>query len=241
MNSHHTRPCSSPLQSHAFTLAEVLITLVIVGVVAALTIPVTVAKYHEQQTIQSLKRALSTFAQAVKMAESNNGPIETWDIGPGDSQEGSLKLYNLIVPYLSLAKECKENSGCFGNNYKTLQGTNGAYQPDTWNRYIRGILNNGVPFYIWSNGSGCYSETYGSKNCGVIRVDINGDSKPNRYGYDFFSFDITKNGLLPAGKVNSEIEKTCNFSGSHVENGIDCTAWVLYKNNFDYKKQNISW
>jgi len=230
--------CKFKICKYGFTLAEVLITLVIVGVVAALTIPTAIAKYRDQQTIQSLKTAYSSFAQAVKMAEANNGPVAAWDIGPGDTQEGSLKLYNLIVPHLSLAKECRENSGCFSNGYTTLQGTNVPYQPNTWGRYIRGILNNGMPFLIWSNGSGCTGH-YGDNFCGVIRVDVNGDKKPNRYGYDFFSFRITENGLLPAGRENNQIR--CNHSGSDEENGADCTAWVLYKNNFDYKYKDVSW
>jgi len=114
------------------------------------------------------------------MAETENGPIETWDIDDADSKEGSLKLYDKIAPKLSIAENCRERSGCFGSNYLTLQGTNASYQPRTWFRYARGVLNNGIPFYVWSNGSGCYSNTYG-EFCGVVRVDINGDKKPNRF------------------------------------------------------------
>ena len=207
MNSHHTRPCSSPLQSHAFTLAEVLITLVIVGVVAALTIPVTVAKYHEQQTIQSLKSAYSTFAQAIKMAESKNGPVETWDIAPGDTSTGALKLYNYIVPGLSRVQDCQLSQSCFGDGYLTLQGTVSSLQPKNWPVYARGILNNGVSFVVWSSGD-C-ENGYHSEMCGTISVDINGDKKPNRYGYDFFDFKITKNGLIPLGINNDELSSWC--------------------------------
>ena len=224
----------------AFTLAEVLITLVIIGVVAALIIPTAVSKYRDQQTIQSLKTAYTIFAQAVKMAETNNGPVGTWDISPGNSQEGSLKLYNLIVPYLSLAKECRESSGCFADSYKNLQGNRVPYQPKSWGYYSRGILSNGMPFLVWSNGSECNSSL--GQTCGVIRVDINGDKKPNRFGYDYFGFNITKNGLLPQGSTNDQITKRCNLlSSSDGENGVSCTAWVLYKNNFDYKHRDVSW
>lgn len=46
---------------------------------------------------------------------------------------------------------------------------------------------------------------------------------------------------MPAGTDNNEIQNFCQYSSSYEENGINCTAWVLYKNNFDYKKHDISW
>ena len=223
----------------AFTLAEVLITLVVIGVIAALTIPTAVNKYHEQQTIQALKSTYSTFAQAIKMAESNNGPVEAWDMGPADSPQGTLKLYNYLAPYLSIVKECKLSAGCFGDNYQTLQGTVSDIQPKTHSVYARAILNNGVSFLVWSNG-GC-EPTSISEYCGSIQVDINGDKKPNRYGYDYFDFVITKNGLIPCGNERSSMQSRCKFSGTSKYNGQACTAWVLYKNNFDYKHRDVSW
>ena len=50
----------------AFTLAEVLITLVIVGVIAALTIPSMINKTNNQETVSRLKKAYSTLAQATQ-------------------------------------------------------------------------------------------------------------------------------------------------------------------------------
>jgi len=227
------------IYKNGFTLAEVLITLVIVGVVASLTIPTAIAKYREQQTIQSLKTTYSTFAQALKMAESKNGPVGSWDIAPGDSLEGSLKIYNLISPGLSKVRDCQGNNDCFGDGYITLQGTDTVVQPKSW-IYARGILNNGVSFAVWSSGT-CNGISLHPNMCGIIIVDINGYKKPNRFGYDTFWFKITENGLLPYGTTNSELSSFCKLSGTHRENGNACTAWVLYKNNFDYKKQNVSW
>jgi len=226
----------------AFTLAEVLITLVIIGVVAALIIPTAVSKYREQQTIQSLKTTYSSFAQAIKLAESNNGPIETWDIGSQDTFEGALKMYNLLSPHLSLIKECGRNSGCFADNYTTLHGTVSNLQPNTHHVYAKAILNNGVSFAVWSNGS-CKNEfsSMGDTACGVLRVDVNGSAKPNRYGYDSFMFYITSKGLIPAGINNYQLNNSCKSTNTNRENGSSCTAWVLYKNNFDYKTRDVSW
>ena len=234
-----TRPCSFPLQRRAFTLAEVLITLVIVGVVVALTIPVTVAKYHEQQTIQALKVTYSSFAQAFRKAEAENGPIETWDLVAPDSSVGAWNIYNNIIPALSILKTCGKSADCFADNYLTLQGDVTTLQPKNHPCTVRGMLSNGVSFAVWSNGvcnGGFYSDM-----CGILDVDINGYKKPNRFGYDYFSFKITPNGLIPYGTSNSELTFRCSVGSGNRENGKACSAWVLYKNNFDYKKQNVSW
>ena len=223
-----------------FTLAEVLLTLVTIGIVAAITIPLFVQIYKDQVTSAQLKKTFGILSQAVRMAEAHNGEIDDWDLGEADTPEGGLKLYNYLVPELIRYKDCKGEQGCFADNYLTLQGTAGSYQPSKWNNCARGILNNGVPFVIWSGGTGGDSPM-GSDIYGMIRVDINGESKPNRYGYDYFGYVIKKQGLIPVGTTSNEVNLYCNPFGSNAENGIGCTAWVIYKKNFDYKHKNISW
>ncbi len=56
-----------------FTLAEVLITLGIIGVVAALTLPSLVAKYKEKQYVTALKKAVSILDNAYRLAIFENG------------------------------------------------------------------------------------------------------------------------------------------------------------------------
>ena len=220
---------------YGFTLAEVLITLVIIGVVAALTIPVTVAKYREQQTIQTLKATYSSFAQALKRAEAENGPVGAWDLVAPDSRTGAWNIYNNIAPALSILKECGQSSDCFGDDYLTLTGEISTLQPKNHPCTVRGMLNNGVSFAVWSNG------TCDGGMCGFIDVDINGYKTPNRFGYDYFAFKITNNGLIPYGINNSEISFRCSVNSTNRENGKACSAWVLYKNNFDYKKRAVTW
>ena len=60
----------------AFTLAEVLITLGIIGVVAAMTMPALIGNYQKKQTVSALQKAYTTLAQAVKLSELSNGEFE---------------------------------------------------------------------------------------------------------------------------------------------------------------------
>ena len=74
---------------HAFTLAEVLITLGIIGVVAAMTMPTLIAKYQKKQTVTQLKKAYAELNKAVSYSEIENGDCKYWDYNLN-----SLDFYN---------------------------------------------------------------------------------------------------------------------------------------------------
>lgn len=66
-------------KEHAFTLAEVLITLGIIGIVAALTMPMLLSNYRKQVVETRLAKFYSTMNQAIQQSEVDNGPKEYWD------------------------------------------------------------------------------------------------------------------------------------------------------------------
>ena len=62
----------------AFTLAEVLITLGIIGIVAAMTMPSLIQSYKKQEATARLKKFSSIMSQAVIMSEMENGEMADW-------------------------------------------------------------------------------------------------------------------------------------------------------------------
>ena len=77
----------------AFTLAEVLITLGIIGVVAAMTLPTLMSKYRENVTMSKLKKAYTTLAQAQLMSISENGDVDGWDwVEAGQESNNAIVL-----------------------------------------------------------------------------------------------------------------------------------------------------
>ncbi len=91
-----------------FTLAEVLITLGIIGVVAALTLPALVHKYTYNLTEARLKKFYSVFNQAILMSKNVNGDFEGWD-GFWYSSEDTPNLDGIdkgyekyILPYMKV-------------------------------------------------------------------------------------------------------------------------------------------
>ena len=105
----------------AFTLAEVLITLGIIGVVAALTMPTLVQKYQKHRTATQLKTVYSMMNQAIKMSEIDNGLITEWEFPANDNDEIKGFLAKYIAPYLKHTKiDVVDNIVCIYLNNGTI-------------------------------------------------------------------------------------------------------------------------
>lgn len=102
----------------AFTLSEVLITLGIIGVVAALTMPAVIANYQKQETVSRLQKVYLVLSQAVKQAELNEGEIKYWNFSL--SPENFYKTY--IRPYITVSQEFINSDPPFDISYKCLNG-----------------------------------------------------------------------------------------------------------------------
>src|SRR5574344_1031699 len=103
-------------KSLAFTLAEVLIVLAVIGIISALTIPVLIQKAQERENIAKLKKVYSTLSNAFTLAVNSDGTPDNWDLIGSDSSIGAENLTNKIVPYLKVSKYCKTSAGCWYNS-----------------------------------------------------------------------------------------------------------------------------
>ena len=234
---------------NGFTLAEVLITLMIIGVIAMLTIPNLMQKHQEQEMITRLKKAHSVLSNAYAQAIRENGSPDDWDIGLYTTAEGSEKLYNYLKPYLKIQKDCNHQKGCFATKYKALFNDTYAYNYGSINTYYYIILNDGMSVQIDSGNTGCTKNVSKTNKepldhiCGFVWIDVNGVNGPNRVGVDLFSFLLTLNGgVVPYGvqDYNSSTH-ICSYKNTLNTNGGACTAWALYKGNMDYLRKDISW
>ena len=96
-----------------FTLAEVLITLGIIGVVAAITIPNVVQNYQKKVFSTRLKKTFSDLNQAIKFSQIENGDVDTWELPDEHDNNTNLWMINsrnfaekYIVKYLKGAEFC---------------------------------------------------------------------------------------------------------------------------------------
>ncbi len=82
------------MKHSAFTLAEVLITLAIIGIVAALTLPNLIYSYKKRVIETRLVHFSSMFRQAIQMAEAEHGETTTWDGFQIENADAMLESYN---------------------------------------------------------------------------------------------------------------------------------------------------
>lgn len=109
----------------AFTLAEVLITLGIIGVVAAMTMPSLMQNYKRQQATARIKKFVSVINQALISAENDLGPREDWVKGEGNNSDSAYDFLNTYIkPYIKSADI--EKRTLLGMNMATLRFVDGS-------------------------------------------------------------------------------------------------------------------
>ncbi len=213
-----------------FTLAEVLITLGIIGVVAALTIPTLLQTQKEKSTIAAVKKDTSLISNAIKMAIANEGKFS------GTTTED---FYNYISPYFNVSKYCGTGAGCWTtDNIKYLHG-------QEWSDYNSSLYKNA----ILTDGSFLQVYYNPNANYGEFRIDVNGNKGPNTQGIDIFYFGTYLNDgnlALQAGnpEEHSDYEGiyACDKNSNISQNGHTCTGWILINDNMDYLHcSDLSW
>ena len=210
-----------------FTLAEVLITLVIVGVIATMTIPTLMNKTNKQEYVVGLKKAYSTLAQVTNKIIAENGnpkcSIGGWACTNAD-------IYNMYKKYLTKTKECATTNACSTDKYALLVGGKKAFH----NNETSLVTADGMRFNFIGVNTNCEGVDAGNENgCFWIRVDVNGNKKPNIIGRDAFQLVVKETGLVPAG-CDAETRSAITPRESCVAAGWQCACTVLTEGKMDY-------
>ncbi len=219
-----------------FTLAEVLITLGIVGVVAALTIPTLISKYKVSVLESQFKKAYSVVQNVNLMMKMNDiNPYEDYRVDRDDAV--AVKQINDFARFTQGARVCdgKYYICTIGTNspdekfrYKTLDGKSSVHiDPDAYTKKTV-ILPDGAT--VWVGGLVFGWDRY--------YYDINGTGKgPNKLGYDLHVFTFNKDGYVSAQKPNSTTDGQCSFvkavSGGPNYGGFTCTHYAISNTNPD--------
>jgi len=162
-----------------FTLAEVLITLGIIGVVAAITIPNMVANYQKKATVAKLKEDYAMFQQAFRLARAENGDYFDNSEYTASFDKTVATFEHYLKPYLKIAKVCipKTDTSCWTDTVALDGLTNGyASSRYSYNKSISVILLNGQTLYMWASGDGSHMQIWvnvnGLKNKAIIGKDV---------------------------------------------------------------------
>lgn len=213
------------IHKHGFTLAEVLITIGIIGVVAAITIPSLISAYQKHSTESRLKQAYSVLVNALRMSTAdpdfNYTPPETYTAAAlyTNDNYGIFKSY--FVPYL-------QGVTTFSNRNTTWRGLTPAGN--------QSLANFGEECYCINNGM-CFRMISHTESYYYILVDLNGPSRPNVIGKDIFYFALhfTDNGVTIDGKIYgiSQASPTvaliqrCGKENPNWDGGNTCTELII--------------
>ncbi len=217
-----------------FTLAEVLITLGIIGVVAAMTIPTLMNKTNNQEYVAGFKKALSVF----------NSVIESLDVDNGGSIGGAYttpdQALDAFCSKLKCTKVCHstdDETQCFhSTDWYYLDGRAG-WGDDSG---PSATLADGMIFGLSWSSPNCNSPSGSLTDlCAVVTIDINGFKKPNRMGRDMFELYIEPNRVIPNGSMTyldySQNPSYCDPNSTTSQyNGANCGARIIQEGGMNY-------
>lgn len=231
------------MRTKGFTLAEVLITLGIIGIVAAITLPILIQKHQEKVTVTKVKEAYSILSQAYfRASEANGGDISTWHCTSLPISKQGLCVMEEFEKFLKVTSSKKDKSDSVPYSLNMAQNDNAYY-----NNLQSITLENGfiIKFHFGEWSCNTYENWDVAEiekfSCGIY-VDINGEKEPNALGRDTFVFKIHKNTVSPYGNATEPYYKfpgLCSISRENDfwdggVNGVACAGWIIASGNMDY-------
>lgn len=207
----------------AFTLAEVLLIIIIIGIIAIVVFPILSKNYQEKKIKSLLRKSHSVINQALNFYYYDFGMQATGDYFEPRTFKHVFRNHFIILKDYDYKRFYSESNN--NNLYKDYTGKSNLYYP---------IFDDGQ--FILSDGTLIMIENpnYGKgKNRVFITVDVNGPNrKPNRLGKDLFIFQVDNAGkLLPMGLEGTAYpySEYCSESLSSNLNGAGCTVKFLEK------------
>lgn len=224
----------------AFTLAEILITLSILGVVAAITIPSAIQREIEKTTVVKVKKMYSTLTTAYdQYMVENNWAIKAYQNTDDDLQA----IYDdLVAPYMQVSYVAGTNSErkkkiMYEKRYKWLNNPNSGNTYATENNYAFQLKDGSVLWFYAKTSSG-------NVKFPTFRYDVNGKKGPNTLGRDTFFFTFTDQGVIPGKFATYQTPDTlatkCRIDSTsndeYVKSGASCAAYIILHGNMNYLK-----
>lgn len=218
-------------KNFAFTLAETLIVMGTIGIVAALTLPNLNSSTGNKEKVAKVKKIYQNLTDAFGRAEAVYGPIEEW-CTDYFSDSCISKTFGRITEFLKVSKVCNESTGC-SSLFK--------YVPGGWAKSDVAVLSDGTAVTTYS---GTYNSTGTTQYKIVFIVDIDGLNKgTNEGGKDIFSFEYDtinrQQGLTPDGlSYYQTIGKSCSVGSctTYLYGMGAATCWIILFDNTDYLK-----
>lgn len=200
----------------AFTLSEVLITLAIIGVISALTVPTLINGYQKKAEVVQIRKVMTDIGNTIDMYITEEGKAK-FSATPYYKND----LNSLITEKMKSVKTCSSDAGgCFASeNYLTIGGGDSKAFSCEGNSYL-----------LANSAAICMTK---DDDIITVNVDINGQQGPNIGGRDMFEFYVTKDGDIAYcsdGNAECDSEKegcTGSALGKGCVKALADNAWVM--------------
>ena len=208
---------SSQFTNFAFTLAETLIVMGIIGVVAALTLPNLNSSTGDKEKVTKVKKIYSNLNDAFGRVEGIYGNYTEWYHPSGN---GMFQLGDRMTDFLKISKSCNEtkasNDGCFAKN-------------------VDDTVDIDAKAFVLADGTSV------AHFLGSFFVDIDGPNKgKNKFGEDIFLFyannETGEFGYTDPNydiSTDAKLKENC-FNSNSTKYG--CAGWIIQIGNMDYLK-----
>lgn len=207
-NSFNSRLCKVKF---GFTLAEVLVTLGIIGVVSAMTVPTLMQNYQRKSYVTQLHKFYNELSQALVQYQTDRNALNLREAGFTSSDA----LRSFFKSYFKVVNDCGEEiEPCLlrSHEYKKLSGAGGIGVELTY--YLT----------IASGASMTFSSTLNGDCVASIYVDVNGSQGPNIAGRDLFAIYVYNDGTIDDApgeggvKPNKEMRDTAFTNNCTTDN-----------------------
>ena len=194
--------------NRAFTLAETLITLTIIGVIAAMTIPTLVSKYQKHSYVTGLKKAYSTISNVMSLAMHDDEVLEYYS-------NGCIDFYNswpnIIKKYMKIVKTCDES------NWEECTVLDNYGEPK--------MAAGNDKIYITADGM-TWSDY-------AVTVDVNGKKGPNKWGRDIFAFSIYPDCASSSVGITIATGTVIPYGSNYDKNSPLCTTEIVNRDEIE--------
>ena len=205
----------------AFTLAETLIVMGVIGIVSALTLPNLNSSTGDKEKVAKVKKIYQNLNDAFGRAEAVYGPFDEWFLNDTTDAAKAKRAGERITEFMKLSKTCAMNAsqGCIQNS-----------ADDAATIYYKVITADGTSVYFKDGG--------GSST--TIDVDIDGPSKgAYTSGKDRFQFSANReNAVVPMGYNSTFSDLLANVKDGGAR--TMAATWIIKFDNADYLKLNSS-
>ena len=209
----------------AFTLAETLIVMGIIGIVSALTLPNLNSSTGEKEKVAKVKKIYQNLDDAIGRAQAVYGPLNEWFVNDSSATAQATRFGDRLTEFMKVSKNCNvtTNQKCFSSSNVTyISGSSSLSDIDGSNTSYKFVLADGTSVALDHRDVNQY----------YVYFNIDGIKGKNKIGADVFSVIVNANN--PENPISTSEYQLGDILTTG--NGFGATFWVLNYDNMDYLK-----